>query len=330
MSARDKVKLGILGAGEMAARHIDAVAASSDIEIVGVSWAGESGLRRISESRGVRAYSDPTELLNICDAVDVCLPTFLHEEAVLQCAAAGKHVLCEKPLALTPHSAKKMIDACDETGIIFMAAHCLRFWPEYVFLIEAADEKRFGAPVSFTAWRFGGMPGWASGAWLLDVEKSGGPALDLQIHDIDIAQRLFGMPGAVNATEMKKESIMAVSTALNYKDGPVVRCDAGWYFKDGYKFRQGYRAAFEGGIIEFHSDRENGLVVFQDGEKPLCPEIVAESAYRSELEYFCGCVRDGEGPARSSAADGAKAVAIAAAAIESAADGKSKILMEVL
>lgn len=321
MTIKRRIKLGILGAGEMAARHIGAVAGSEVVKIVGVSGAGDKSLKRISDSFGLQVFEDKRELYEVCDAVDICLPTFLHEEAVVEAAVAGKHVLCEKPVALNMAVAAEMIKVCDEAGVLFMVAHCLRFWPEYVFLKEIVDKRKYGEAVSFTAWRFGGMPGRASENWLLDESKSGGPAIDLQIHDTDMVLHLFGMPESVRAMEKRVKNISSVSAEYIFSGGPVVRAEAGWFFEEGYSFRQGYRAVFEEAVIEFHSDRERPVAVFREGEVPYYPVFPVENAYRNEIEYFGNCVKTGAEPKLSSARDGANALSIAIAVCQAATSG---------
>jgi len=316
-----KIRLAILGAGEMARQHIESIKGSDLVEVAGVSGAGSASIERIAAAYGVAVYDNNAELVDTADAVDVCLPTFMHRKAVIAAAGAGKHVLCEKPIALTLEEARGMIEASCNAGVCFMVAHCLRFWPEYVFLKELVDSGKYGRIVSLTAWRHGGFPLRASRSWLPDPEKSGGPVIDLHIHDADMVRYVIGPPAGVSAREARSEWVWAAAVDYEYPGGPSVRAEAGWYLEKGYPFRQGYRAVFEDAVVEFHSDSPRPVIVYTE-EGPEEQELPVADAYRDELEYFAGCVLDGRDPGRSSAGEAAEALRLVLSARESAISGK--------
>ncbi len=91
-------------------------------------------------------YPDYAALLNDVDVIDICTPTHLHYEMVLQAAAAGKHIICEKPLARTVTQAQDMIRACRTAGVKLFVAHVVRFFPEYALAKAQVDQGKVGKP----------------------------------------------------------------------------------------------------------------------------------------------------------------------------------------
>src|SRR5512143_2370929 len=110
------MRVGIAGVGFMGTTHAAGWAAT-DAEIAGFCAEASQGAEKLAQSHPARVYSDYAALLNAADVIDICTPTYLHYEMVLQAAAAGKHVICEKPLARTATQAQEMIRACRAAGV---------------------------------------------------------------------------------------------------------------------------------------------------------------------------------------------------------------------
>src|SRR5205085_7047748 len=108
------------------------------------------------------------------DVVDVCLPTPAHVEVVTAALAAGKHVLCEKPLARTSADARKIAAAAASARGFFMPAMVMRFWPEWEWLKRAVAEGHYGRVRSATFRRMGETPK----GWYQDGKLSGGGLFD--------------------------------------------------------------------------------------------------------------------------------------------------------
>src|SRR5215472_10544816 len=205
------MRIAVIGLGFMGSMHIQALQKLAGVELIAVyssdSRKRSGDLTGIQGNLGgpgqsfdfarVKQYSDITALLAdpAIDAVDLCLPTHLHEGVTLDALHAGKHVLVEKPIALDGDSARRMIAAAQKAGRVLMAAQVLRFFPEYVALRDAID--RYGPVRAASFSRRCAEPGW--GGWLKDKARSGGGAFDLLIHDVDMCLSLFGRPRAVAA-----------------------------------------------------------------------------------------------------------------------------------
>lgn len=308
----------------MARAHLEALRGLKEAEAAGVSWAGEKSLKKISAEFGVPVFSRPEELLARADAVSVCLPTFLHEEAAATAAAAGRDILCEKPLALDEAAAKRMIEACRRAGTRLMTAHCLRFWPEYVFLKKAAQSGEFGAALEFHGSRFSAAPGWSSGNWLLEDTLSGGPGIDLHIHDADIILHLFGPPESARSRSVSAPGLRAIYSEFAYPNGPVARAEAGWFFTGSYPFKMGYRAVFERAVVEYDSAAENTLRVWRaGGGAPLAPKLKKTDGYREQIRYFARCSVGGCEPEMSDGLAGLAALRLVKNALRSSETGRA-------
>ncbi|MGI6538540.1 MAG: Gfo/Idh/MocA family protein [Caldicoprobacterales bacterium] len=139
-------------------------------------------------------YTDIDEMLENenLDYVDIALPTYLHAKASIKALNKGIHVLCEKPMALNVEECKAMIDASEKNNKKLMIAQCLRFFPQYEYLKECVETKRFGRVTGAYFFRGGATPKWSYNNWLLKKEISGGALLDQHIHDVDTINWIFG------------------------------------------------------------------------------------------------------------------------------------------
>src|SRR4051812_13751428 len=167
---------------------------------VRVKWvASRSRGAAVAESVGAEFTTDLDAALSDpeVDAVDVCLPTPLHRSATEAALAAGKHVLLEKPIALTVEDADAIVAAAAATDRVFMVGMVLRFWPEYVELQRRIEARELGRPLAVQASRLSPPADWNE--WMADHAQSGGPAVDLMIHDFDQLNWLLGEPRRVFA-----------------------------------------------------------------------------------------------------------------------------------
>jgi predicted dehydrogenase len=284
----DRVKLGIIGLGFMGTTHLKAALALPEIEVAAVCSRDEKKLSGdFSEIRGnnsdpggqvdlstVAKYREISALLAdpSLDAVDISLPTGMHESVTLAALAAGKHVLVEKPMALDGASADRMLDAAERTGRVLMSAQVIRFWPEYAALRETLCSGRLGAFRDATFRRRCAAPSW--GVW------EGGGAFDLLIHDFDFVLHLLGKPAALSATGTYDDpaGIDILHALLLYPDGAEVLITGGWHNRGEYPFSMEFTATFDRDTIEFSTASRVGL-----------QEHPAGHAFAAELGYFARC-----------------------------------------
>ncbi|MFH2001867.1 MAG: Gfo/Idh/MocA family oxidoreductase [Planctomycetota bacterium] len=257
--------------------------------------ASQNEPKRMESLRAVQRFETPEALLRSAaiEALVVCLPTHLHEEWVCRALEKGLHVLCEKPIALDCIAADRMVDAAHKTGRCFMVAHCVRFWPEYIHLRHLVAEGRLGPLRSLNMWRLSGAPAWSSNQWILDTSLSGGPIVDLHIHDVDFALFLLGEPQGIQAagrSSLGSKTPDIVHTIFEYERGPQVHLHAGWS-RAPVPFRAGFEAWFENGFVRFSSGSDPSLEQYESGREGSLPvDIPALDAYQEELMYFTGSV----------------------------------------
>src|SRR5436305_7195468 len=178
------MRIAVLGLGFMGSMHVRALGEVPDAQLAAVyssdprKLAGDltaiqgnlGGPGQRFDFSALKQYCDIPPLLADpeIDAVDLCLPTYLHEEVATAALRAGKHVLVEKPMALDGASARRMIAEADRAGRVLMTAQVLRFFPEYVALREAMP--RLGPVRAASFGRRCAKPGW--GGWLMDPARS--------------------------------------------------------------------------------------------------------------------------------------------------------------
>jgi predicted dehydrogenase len=258
------------------------------------------------------------------DIVDVCLPTYLHAQYAIRALRAGRHVLCEKPMALTVEDADEMIAAAERADRRLMIAQCIRFWPEYTYLKRAMREGTYGKLLSLNMYRLGGRPVWSWEGWFVDPARSGGTIHDLHIHDVDYANYLLGLPDRIQVVGRTTEatgSYDIVHAAYSYDGGPQVHIHAGWSMAQ-IPFNYGFEAWFERGFLRCDGKADPRLTVFDnlqhvDG-RPA--EVEPGDAYYNEIAYFVRCVEQDEPPAECpprSARDSLALIKREIAAIES-------------
>lgn len=300
------LKVGILGMGGMgwhhAARYAKLpearVVALADIvperleakETVQINLASEGTPLDFAQ---VARYGEAADLIAQADVdvVDICLPTDLHAPYAIQALEAGRHVLCEKPMALTSADADRMVAASQAAGRTLMIAHCLRFWPEYLYLKRCIQEQPYGRLLSLNMWRMGGHPGWAARNWFADPARSGGMTMDLHIHDVDYVNAVFGRPDRLYATARKSEKALThdvLHAIFEYADGPQIHMHAGWSVGQ-IPFQAGFEAWFDRALLCYEDGK---LTVFDDpGKVASHPADVAPGdAYLNEIAYFLHCV----------------------------------------
>jgi predicted dehydrogenase len=141
------IKVGIIGGGGIASAHIRGYAANPDvITVTAIADAVPETAERRGAELGVPSFTDYTEMLASADidAVDICLPHHLHRDAIVAAAKAGKHILCEKPLCLSPDEAKDVQEAVSAAGVTLMCAHNQLFMPAVAKAKELLDSGTLG------------------------------------------------------------------------------------------------------------------------------------------------------------------------------------------
>jgi predicted dehydrogenase len=248
---------------------------------------------------GVKKYRSLDDLLadKDIDMIDVCNPTNLHPETAIKALNAGKHVLVEKAIALEPKDADDMLDAANKAKRLLMVAHVLPFFPEFAFAAQAIRGGQYGKLLAGQFKRIISKPDWS--AEIGDASKTGGPAVDLHIHDTHFIGLVCGVPGSVFSTGVVGAggAVDHLTTAYLYgPGGPAVTCSSGALTMKGRPFVHGYEIYLEKATLVYESGTCPLTVLKADGasEQPkLAGGDDATTAFTIEIQAAVDGVKAG-------------------------------------
>jgi predicted dehydrogenase len=264
--------------------------------------------------RQVRVYSEIHELLADKEVtlVDLCVPTPLHVSHSIAALQAGKHVICEKPLARTAALARKIVAAAKSAPGYLLPAMCLRFWPEWVWVKDAVDDKRFGKVLAARFRRVSEAPGWSRDTYFKG-DQSGGALLDMHIHDTDFVQFLFGRPQSVVSSGVScfSGAIDHVITQYQVANGASVHAEGSWLMSTGHGFNMAYTVNFERATVDYDLARgADALRVFVNGKPPRVVKCKGPDGYVGELSHMIQAIQTGTPPTVVTPQQGLSAVEI--------------------
>ncbi len=339
-------RVGIVGAGLIGTWHA-ARWRHLPVELAGFyDVSSEVAAKAIGEFGG-RAFDSLDDLLAAVDVVDVCTPTPHHKTPVLAAAAAGKDIVCEKPLARHLCDARDMVAACQVTGVRLFVAHVVRFFRQFAHAKAILDSGALGRPGVIRTVRGGSPPLWpvsdratSRRSWFADFKQSGGVIMDVSIHDLDFARWCFGDVERVFARGLTFAGIQSCDHALitlRFRSGGIGHVEGSWAYPPG-PFRTSFEIAGDQGLIEFDNLAPAPLTVTLKSEaspqapsipQPHSPLAPRDDPYFLELEHFLNCLESS--PVDKflvSPQDGLEAVKISLAAIESIRTGRPIYLDE--
>lgn len=224
------------------------------------------------------------------DMVDICLPSYLHKAYVIKMLKAGKHVLCEKPMALSSSDCREMIETANACGKKLMIGQCLRFEPFYLFLKNAIEKGTFGKVKNAFFERLSAMPRWGFEGWYRDTNRSGGAIMDLHIHDVDMVRFLFGEPKSVSCVSYDTASRWTVvNSRFAYDDGKIVVATASWDEASSTKFTSPYRVRFEKAQVKWEGGK---VMVYPEEGQPYEAEIARADRMAEEIRFLAQSILD--------------------------------------
>ena len=328
------VKVAIIGGGFMGTTHAKGYK-NIGVEIVAIADIDKNAKENFVKTYNCKGFDSAEEMLkeihNDIDFIDVCIPTYQHEEMVLLATKYNKHVLSEKPFALTLEAIDNMLEATEKSGSIFMIGQVLHFWPEYAKIKEWVEEGIFGEIKLATAVRLGQHP---VSEWYGDHKKSGGGIYDLHVHDIDFLCYLFGDVNEVYATGKKarNDSWNFVDSVLKFKNGVNATAQAAFGITDNYPFSMNLRIVGEKATAEFSfsagfnlediSSAKNSLILYRNGMKPHQEPQSVRDPYEIEIEYFSKCVEENKQPEIVKPKEVKKSISVILGLIKSLETGK--------
>ena len=312
-----KVRLGIIGVGSIGRAHISAARSVDAVELTAVCDVDAGRLKSAAAEEGIpQTFADYRKLVasDVVDAVSVCTPNNTHMPIAIAALKAGKHVLCEKPIAMNAAQARRMVEAGKEARRLLMTAQSARYGAEARFVKQLADAGRLG-DIYFgkATWlRRSGIPR----GWFQDIEQSGGgPLIDLGVHAVDLMWWIMGHPKpaaafgttfaqlgprgegmgswGVNYNPRKFSVEDFVAGIIRFQDGRALSIDISWaaHTADMYWLRLfGSKAGVQ---------LQPELVIFGTEAKTMVdarPHLGRVDAYAAEIEHFANCIQRGEEP----------------------------------
>lgn len=233
---------------------------------------------------GVTAYATVDELIadESLDAIDITLPPALHAEVACQALAAGKHVFCEKPMAMRPADCDRMVRAADKAGKQLLIGHVLPYFPEYAWALKEITSGKHGALLGGSFKRVISDPAWLASYW--DADRIGGPMLDLHIHDAHFIRLAFGKPTAVTTRGRERKGLPEHwNTQFEFGDSrPSVTATSGTIDQQGRPFQHAFEIHLEKATLVFD------FAVVGDQAEYLCPPTVLTPTGKAKRPKLAG------------------------------------------
>jgi len=310
------VRIGIVGLGFMGMIHYLAgqklpgaqvtALCSRDRKKLAGDWRGIKGNfgpeGTMMDLGAVKRYEHFEEMLRDpdIDLVDICTPTHLHPDMALAALQEGKHVLVEKAIALEPEQADAMVEAATRYRRLLMVAHVLPFFPEFRFVAEVVRGGSFGKLLGGHFKRVISQPDWS--ADIGDASKTGGPAVDLHIHDTHFIGLIAGVPDRVFSSGLLQPdgSVSYLTTQYLYgPGGPAISCSSGAVAMNSRPFVHGFEIYLERATL-VHESGSLPLTVLPAEGKPYLAQLDAGagelSGFTAEIQAAAQAVVSGKEP----------------------------------
>lgn len=313
------IRIGLIGCGFMGTMHANCYNAIEGAEVVAVADLRRENAEALAKLSNAKIYGKGMDLIENekVDAIDICLPTYLHASHAEAAMRKAPYVFIEKPVTLTVQEGEKLLAAQKETGAGVQVGQVIRFWDEYVWLKDLMDGGKYGKPVNAMFRRLSPRPsGWNN--WFLNPDLSGGALQDLHIHDIDYMLYCFGQPkrfSTVKAHGGERNSYVA--TVADYGDF-AVSVEGSWDLPADFPFEMFFRVKFEKAVAEFGNA---GLKLYTDAgaenvvlQKKFTAQVQGAGnisdlgGYYNELLYFTDCIKKGVKPQMAGLADAVESV----------------------
>jgi len=307
----DKVRLALIGCGGMAQAHARRFEKVRDrMQLVAAVDVIESKAQAVAEHfPGARAVTDYRDVLSEVDAVLIVLPHHLHHPVGMECLEAGKHVLLEKPMAITEEECLELIDASERNQRTLMVAYCMRYHPLVVRMKELIDARTFGEVFQVSIWTeqlTRAMPG----SWVASAETLGGGQLFSHgCHYIDILLWYLGRPVRGTHVGTKRGTPWmdwegTSNVCIEFEDGKLGYHFGTWGAR-GSRLGYSFHAHCTDGMIEARISRQDiavdapapaQLIFHHGGKEELLMECERGKHTENEMVHFLDCVQTGQRP----------------------------------
>ncbi len=219
-----KLKVGIIGTGGISGTHIPGWNASEHAELVAGSDVDEGALKRWGEQHGVKKLSArPADLFQDrdIDIIDICTPNNYHAPLAVAALDAGKHVICEKPLAPEPAAIRDMIAARDRSGKLLMTAQHFRFQGSAKAMKAEIEAGALGDIYHARSWMLRRAAAPVRPGFIVKAHSGGGPCIDIGVHILDLTLWFMGNPRPVSVTGVARAELAHQKGAFSVWGGPI-------------------------------------------------------------------------------------------------------------
>jgi myo-inositol 2-dehydrogenase / D-chiro-inositol 1-dehydrogenase len=343
----NRIKVAILGAGFIADIHVESYQRFvANAEVVAVYTRDETKSKAFAEKHAIpQWFSDIDALIEKCgcDVVDICLPNFLHATATLKAAAAGKHIIIEKPLAVTLEEGRQMVAACQQAGVKLMYAEELCFAPKYERVRHLVKEGAVGDIYMLKQSEKHSGP---HSDWFYDINLSGGGVImDMGCHAIAWFRWMLNNAKATSVyatmstvyhkarTKGEDNSVIIIE----FENGVTAVAENSWAKHGGMDDKSEvygtggvmYADLFMGNAAITYSKNGYGYAMEKAdttvGWSFTVFEEVFNQGYPHELQHFIDCIQHNKQPLVTGD-DGLAVLEIIYAAYASAREGKKIML----
>jgi predicted dehydrogenase len=303
------MNIAFAGAGYIINIHARAARAHKDIELVAVVEKYTDKATLFTQKFRIKnQYESIEQMLKAggVEALVIGTPNLLHAPQAIAALKAGVHVMVEKPMAMNPRQAEKMLDASAQSGAILMVAHCWRFDEEVLWLKHASS--KLGRIIRTKG--YGVHTHWGPGGWFTQRQFAGGGALaDMGIHALDTARFLLGDPRPVSVyaklgtyyTDFNVDDTGVIM--VEWDNGAISYIESGWWqpHADGPEAAtqlygtQGFGQLFPT-QLELPNAGTQKLERIQSGFKFPRREHCTQTMYDTQMAYFIDCIRKNKTP----------------------------------
>ena len=325
----ERVRVGLIGAGSFGAEMAGIVADLPGLEIAGVADLDGDAARRVADIHSVPWWNSYADLLEECecDAVAVFTPHNTHREIVIAAAEAGRHVFCEKAMAIDVWECHQMIAAAAAKSVKLMVGHKRRLRPAYQQIKKLLDGGDFGRPLAINV---DGYFGRRIAGWWASREGCGGLLHWAGVHDVDTIRYLLGEVAEVVAFESPKvhpevsDYSDAISVTLRFASGAVGSLQVSTFYPmASYRTSFSYELVCENGGIAY--DPRQVAIHHQLEGAPMETTFLEgyghDEAFRREWSNFADWILNDAEP-ELTGEDGLRCVEIIQAAYISAVTGE--------
>lgn len=320
------IKVGLISLAHMhGLSYGRALQTMDDAEFVGIYDRNQERCKQYAKEFGVKSFGSLDEFLSEVDAVMICSENAYHAEYTIAAAKAGKHVLCEKPLATTAQDGEEMVRVCKEQGVILQTAFPIRFSTPVVRGKELIASGVLGEILAINGTNHGKMPP----GWFLDRELAGGGAVfDHTVHVTDIMR--WYLDSEVKEVYAEVDTALHENIAIDdvgmltmeFENGTIATLDPSWSRPKTFPTWGDVTLKVIGtlGTLTIDAFGQSGEV-FSDEVGHSQYMFWGDDADRAMVEDFLRCIREGQ-PPRASGVDGLRATEVALAAYEAAKQQK--------